>query len=53
MENSLTNKLNALKVEHTKEIENYKRRLQDLAEKKEAEVTWISVRYFIIFCVFV
>ena len=38
LENSLTNKLNTLKMDHTKEIENYQRRLQDLAEKKEAEV---------------
>lgn len=38
MENNLTDKLNALKVDHTKEIENYQKRLQDLAEKKEAEV---------------
>lgn len=38
METSLTNKLNALKMDHTKEIENYQKRLQDLVEKKEAEV---------------
>lgn len=38
MESNLTSKLNILKMDHTKEIENYQKRLQDLAEKKEAEV---------------
>jgi len=38
MENSHTNSLNVLKMDHTKEIENYQKRLQDLAEKKETEV---------------
>ena len=46
MENDLTNKLYALKVDHTKEIENYKKRLQDLAEKKEAEVIWNWIFYY-------
>ena len=50
MENTLTNKLNALKMDHTKETEDYKKRLQDLAEKKEAEVTWNVVGYLITFC---
>ena len=44
MEKSLTDKLNALKADHKKEIENYRKKLQDLAEKKEAEVSWKTVR---------
>ena len=45
MENSHTNSLNVLKMDHTKEIENYQKRLQDLAEKKETEVIQIAIKY--------
>ena len=38
METNLTNKLNTLKNDHKKEIEHHQKRLQDLSDKKEAEV---------------
>lgn len=49
MENSFTNTLNALKMDHTKEVENYQKRLQDLAEKKETEVIFTTFKYTIHF----
>ena len=39
VENNLNNKLNALKADHKKEIGTHQKKLQDIAEKKEAEVS--------------